>query len=89
MGYLSDVDGEYDILVGVDVERENTNFENIQIKGGKFLVFEKSGQIPQIVMELWQEVWEYFKTSKTQRAYTNDFQKYMSEEKVEFYIAIK
>ncbi len=87
--YTSDVDGEYDILVGVGVESENPSLDNIKIKGGKFLVFEKSGQTPQIVIELWQEVWEYFKTSKTQRAYTNDFEKYISEDRVELYIAIK
>ncbi len=87
--YSSDVDGEYDILVGVDAKKENENYDNIKIQGGKFLVFEKSGKIPQIVIELWQEVWEYFKTSKAQRAYTNDFEKYISEEKVELYIAIK
>ncbi len=87
--YSSNIDGEYDILVGVDVESRNENFDNIKIKGGKFLVFEKSGQIPQIVIELWQEVWEHFKTSQTQRAYTNDFERYISDDKVELYIAIK
>lgn len=87
--YESDVNSNYDVLVGVEVLKENENFENILIEKGNFLLFQKSGNMPQAAIECWQEIWDYFQTSQEQRAYKVDFEKYIDENNIQIYISIK
>ncbi|MBC3767115.1 effector binding domain-containing protein [Neptunicella marina] len=91
--YQSDYRGEYDIFAAADTlsadlleESESTN-----IQSGQYLVFSKTGEMPQAVISLWGEVWEYFNQPDCphHRAYTSDFEFYKSANEVEIAIAVK
>lgn len=85
--YESDVNGDYKITVGIEVTKPKNA---IVIEDKKYLVFDKEGEVPDVVIDLWNEIWEYFKKETTyERAYGVDFEKYVAEEKVEIYISIK
>lgn len=87
--YESDYQGDFDITIGTEVTKGNENLENIHIEKGEYLVFKAKGDIPKVVIDTWVDIWNFFKTSKIKRAYTTDFEKYISNEEVEIYIAIK
>lgn len=70
------------------MEHQYSKFDNARIQSGKYLVFEQSGEIHKIVLELWNEIWNFFESSDIKRAYTTDFEKYISHDRVEIYISI-
>lgn len=85
--YESDASGNYKVTVGVEV----TKLKNaIVIEDKKYLVFSKQGELPMVVVELWEEIWDYFeKNSEYVRAFEIDFEKYAKEDEVEIYVSIK
>ena len=85
--YASDVTGNYKITVGVEV----TKVKNaIVIEDKKYLVFTKKGELPMVVVELWEEIWDYFeKNSDYERSFEVDFEKYAKEDEIEIYVSIK
>ena len=85
--YESDVTGNYKITVGVEV----TKVKNaIVIEDKKYLVFTKKGELPMVVVELWEEIWDYFeKNSDYERSFEVDFEKYAKEDEIEIYVSIK
>lgn len=86
--YASDVNGDYDLLVGSDkVKVDNTE---VKLEEGKYLKFEATGEMPDACIKLWQDVWAYFNSEECsyERAYTTDFEKY-NQHGVEIYIAVK
>jgi predicted transcriptional regulator YdeE len=84
--YESDVTGNYEITVGVEVTKSKNA---IVIEDKKYLVFSKKGELPSVVVELWEEIWDYFeKNSEYERAFTVDFEKYTKEDEIEIYVAI-
>ncbi|MBS9782496.1 MAG: effector binding domain-containing protein [Arcobacter sp.] len=86
--YESDVNGDFDVMAGC--KGANNEYENISIEEGKYLVFKKSGTMPQAVIDVWSEIWEYFSSkSKEIRTYKYDFEKYASANEVEIYIGIE
>jgi len=86
--YESDVNGDYDVTVAVEVTK--TKDKPIIIENKKYLVFKKDGELPEVCSELWEEIWDYFeKNSEYERAYTVDFEKYSKEDQIEIYISIK
>ncbi len=88
LNYESDVNGDYDAMVAVEVTK--TKNKPIIIENQKYLVFTKEGELPEVAFEAWQEVWEYFENnSEYERAYAVDFEKYSKKEEVEIYISIK
>lgn len=89
--YESDVEGQYDLLVGSDKfspSLENT--ESVEIQEGSYLKFSKDGEMPEVCISLWQEIWAYFQSGDCQytRSYITDFEKY-TQTGVEIYISIK
>jgi predicted transcriptional regulator YdeE len=85
--YVSDVTGNYKVTVGVEVTKPKNA---VVIEDKKYLVFTKQGELPYVVVELWEEIWEYFeKNSDYERAFTIDFEKYAKEDEVEIYVSIK
>ena len=42
----------------------------------KYLVFKKQGELPMVVVELWEEIWDYF-------------EKYAKEDEIEIFVSIK
>jgi len=86
--YESDVNGDYDAIVAVEVTKAKNNA--IVIENKKYLVFKKEGELPEVAFELWTEIWEYFKNnSEYERAYSVDFEKYSKEDEIEIFISIK
>ena len=96
--YESDASGEFSVLSGTDQMSAPSvdELELITLPAGKFMVFEASGVVPQVVIDTWQEIWTYFEKDNNkksndehQRAYTTDFEHYKSQSEVDIYIAIE
>lgn len=84
--YASDVTGSYKVTVGVEVTKPKNA---IVIEDKKYLVFSKKGELPHVVVELWEEIWDYFeKNSDYERSFAIDFEKYVKEDEIEIYVAI-
>ncbi len=85
--YTSDVNGDYKVTVGVEVTKPKNA---IVIEDERYLVFSKKGELPDVVLQTWAEIWEYFEgESEYERKYTIDFEKYVKEDEIEIYISIK
>ena len=85
--YENDQNGNYRVTVGVEVIKPKGA---IIIENQKYLVFSKNGELPQIIIDTWQEIWEYFENNdEYQREFNVDFEKYSKENEIEIYIAIK
>jgi predicted transcriptional regulator YdeE len=89
--YESDVDGEFDILMGSDeIESSNQPLKTVTIEAGNYLEFEAEGDMPEMVIELWGQIWAYFAADSCQhqRLYTTDFEYYKSANQVSVFIAV-
>ena len=85
--YDSDTSGDYKVTVGVEVTKPKNA---IIIEDKKYLVFTKQGELPMVVVELWEEIWDYFENnSDYTRAFEIDFEKYAKEDEVEIFVSIK
>ena len=85
--YVSDVNGDFKVTVAVEVTKPKNA---IVIKKQRYLVFKKNGELPDIVIDCWKDIWEYFENKpEYERAYTIDFEKYSKENEIEIYISIK
>jgi len=85
--YTSDVNGDYDVTVGVEVTKSK---KAIVIEDEKYLVFKKEGELPQVVIETWKEIWDYFENNdEYKRKYSVDFEHYTKENEIEIYISIE
>ena len=85
--YESDASGNYKVTVGVEVTKPKNA---IVIEDKKYLVFTKQGELPMVVVELWEEIWEYFeKNNEYERAFEIDFEKYAKEDEIEIFVSIK
>ena len=85
--YESDASGNYKVTVGVEVTKPKNA---IVIEDKKYLVFTKQGELPMVVVELWEEIWDYFeKNSEYERSFEIDFEKYTKEDEIEIYVSIK
>ncbi len=85
--YESDVNGNFKVTVAVEVTKPKNA---MVIKKQRYLVFKKTGELPEIVLDCWKDIWEYFENdAKYERAYTIDFEKYSKETEIEIYVSIK
>lgn len=85
--YTSDVNGDYKVTVAVEVTKPKNA---MVIENQRYLVFKKKGELPEIVVECWKEIWEYFENEPAyERDYKIDFEKYSKENEIEIYISIK
>lgn len=90
--YETDMTGDFDVVACCDDP-------SIQVEGsvtvttvdGQYLVFSASGEMPDAVIDLWGEIWQYFSSQDCahQRTYTSDFEYYKGDSEVEIAIAIK
>ena len=89
--YESDFNGDYTVTVGMEISSHDiaSEYKEVKIEGGKYLLFRAKGEMPQVVIDTWKKVWEYFPTSNIERKYSTDFELYKSEDEVEIYIAVK
>jgi predicted transcriptional regulator YdeE len=92
--YESDFRGEYSQLVAVAVSEAEAipDLSTVQAPATCYLLFSGSGEMPQTVLQVWQQVWAYFAQSACphQRAYTTDLEVYDSTrpDVIEILIAI-
>lgn len=88
--YASDYRGDFDVVAGVKTARIiKDDFSSVEIKGGNYLVFEGKGEMPQIVVNTWLNIWNYFNEPQSvSRLYTTDFEVY-GKDSVAIYIAVK
>ena len=85
--YESDLNGDYKVTLAVEVTKPK---KAMIIEDQRYLVFDKKGELPDIVIETWKEIWDYFENnSEYERAYAVDFEKYSKREEVEIFISIK
>ncbi len=89
--YESDQNGNYTVTIGVEINRKDIKKYNpVIIKKGKYILFEKNGKLPDIVSDMWNDIWEYFKENKDlKRRYQSDFEVYENENNLKIYIGIK
>ena len=84
--YISDHNGDFDLTVGVEVTKPKNA---ITIENERYLMFSKKGEIPQVIFDTWQEIWDYFENNdEYKRKYSIDFEKYSTEDEIEIYISI-
>lgn len=87
--YTSDLNGDFDVTVGVEVTKPKNV---IIIENEKYLVFTKQGELPEVAFEAWEEIWEYFANEdecEHERNYTIDFEMYSKIDEIDIYISIK
>lgn len=91
--YESDHNGMFTVLAGFDGKSypSNVDIEQITIPKGKYLVFTHKGEMPQIALDAWTEVWEYFsnKSCEHQRLFSTDFEYYPNGNEIEVHIAVQ
>ena len=88
--YQSDFNGDYDVIVGVETRStDSDSFSSVKIAEGNYLVFEKPGNMPQVIIETWLAIWDYFSEPQSvTRLYTADFEVYKNDG-VAIYIAVE
>ena len=89
--YESDAMGFFDILVGAEEVVAQESLTMVTIESGTYLCFKAKGELAQVVIDTWGEIWTYFSNDhcKDIRSYKTDFEKYISENEVEIYIGVK
>jgi len=87
--FESDVHGDYDILAGIEDDPHAT-FESVTIQEGRYLKFSAKGELPEAVIQCWEQIWAYFQDPSIdeRRAYETDFEVYRSMYEVEVYIGV-
>jgi len=88
--YQSDASEAFDVLVGADVMEMTEEMKKVTLQEGKYLMFPVKGELPQAIVETWQQIWAYFDDASIdeRRAYETDFEKYISKDEVEIYIGV-
>lgn len=88
--YESDATGQFTATVAVSVSAASATFDTIEVSGGRYLVFEAHGAIPQSVIETWGKIWPFFGAStEWKRRYAEDFEVYRNSDAVEIYISVE
>jgi len=91
--YESDHSGKFTVHAGFDGKSapSNVSLEKISIPEAKYLVFTHQGEMPQIAIDAWTEVWNYFSVDKPehQRLYSTDFEYYPNGNEIEVHIAVE
>ncbi|MBY6063086.1 GyrI-like domain-containing protein [Pseudidiomarina sediminum] len=90
--YASDHNGAFDVVACASALNPKVTpaLESFEIPAGHYLKFSASGTMPDAVIRLWGEVWDYFNNVDCphQRSYTTDVEHYLSENDVAIYIAV-
>lgn len=91
--YVSDHNGMFTVLAGFDGQTCPTgvDIEAITISQGKYLMFTHKGEMPQIAIDAWTDVWQYFSQENCshQRSFTTDFEYYPNGSEIVVHIAVK
>jgi len=91
--YESDHNGMFTTLAGFDGQSypSNVGIEQVVIPQSKYLVFTQTGEMPQIAIDAWTEIWEYFakENAEYKRLFSVDFEYYPADNQIEVYIAVE
>lgn len=91
--YESDVNGRYTVTAGVRVPESSNvpeGLTDVSVREGEYLVFEKRGPMPAIVIEAWMEAWRFFEeNSGFRRAYATDFEEYRGPDVVAVHVGVE
>lgn len=90
--YESDHNGQFTVLAGFDGNSTpaGVEVEQVLIPQGKYLVFTHKGEMPQIAIDAWTEIWNYFSDPKVahQRLFSTDFEYYPGPNEIAVHIAV-
>ncbi|RZL94362.1 MAG: AraC family transcriptional regulator [Variovorax sp.] len=85
-GYESDAQGAFDLTAGVAVSGGPSA---VRIEAGDYLVFTGQGEMPQMVLAVWQSIWQYFEQHPdVRRTYRSDFEAYSGPDQVAIHIGV-
>ncbi|MBQ4833604.1 GyrI-like domain-containing protein [Pseudoalteromonas sp. MMG010] len=90
--YENDMNGYFDVIAGTDTGLNSLgNLTQVTLTEGGYLVFSKKGKMPEAVIALWGEIWQYFNDSQCPhiREYQTDYEFYKSENEIDIAIGIK
>ena len=91
--YESDANGEFNVLAGYSPQGDVSvdGLEKVSLPAGKYLVFEAEGEMPQVIMQCWARVWEYFSSDSSMHERSNlcDFEFYKDSSSVAIHIGVK
>ncbi len=79
----------FDATAGVAVLNPDASMHTVEIQGGKYLVFRARGVLPFVVIQTWQEIYNYFKTASFKRKFATDFEIYTSNNSIDVYVGIE
>jgi predicted transcriptional regulator YdeE len=53
-------------MAGIEINEANHNpqMQAVSINAGNYLVFKGVGEMPQAVIEAWENIWDYFSSSR-------------------------
>jgi predicted transcriptional regulator YdeE len=85
--YEADAHGAFDITTGVAV---SDGPSAVRIEDGDYLVFTGQGQMPQMVLDVWKTIWQYFgEHPELRRRYRSDFEAYSGPEQVAIHVGVE
>jgi len=89
--YESDMNGNYTLTAGVEINRKDIKkYNTVLIKKGKYILFEQEGALPNIISDTWFKIWDYFDEHKDiKRRYLSDFEVYENDKGIKIYIGVK
>ena len=84
--YESGEDGAFDITAGVAVTGEPAA---ARIEAGNYLVFSGQGQMPQMLLSVWNSIWAYFQAHpEIRRTFRSDFESVGGPDQVDIHIGV-
>ena len=93
--FASDYRGEFSVVIGAEVFPDAIappGLTQVQSSASKYLVFSGTGDMPQTVLDTWQQIWAYFSDPACpyQRRYQTDFESYdgTRPNTIEIYIGV-
>lgn len=89
--YESDVSGFYDVTVGIPLllQTNENHLTPIVIQKGHYFCFRNQGNLPDVVIETWNAIWQFFSEHQAyRRAYQTDFEVYLENNIMEVYIGL-
>lgn len=88
--YESDGSGPYTVTAGVRVNLPASDYSSVAVPGGRYLVFESHGAMPQAVIDAWMAIWQWFaQTREYKRAFATDYEEYRGPDRVAIYISVE
>jgi predicted transcriptional regulator YdeE len=90
--YASDKNGEYSYLLGYEIGHNETlplQYSKRTTAEGDYACLKSDGPVtPQLVQDLWRQVWDLEASGQLARAYRTDFEIYKGNG-IELYIGVK